>query len=488
MPPVSSDAFVFFGATGDLAYKKIFPALQEITRRGLFDGPIIGLAKREWTSDQLRERARESIEKHGVFDPKAFTRLSSRLDYISGDYGDKSTYQRLRSALGDVENPLHYLAVPPSQFETVARGLAESGCARNARLVVEKPFGRDLASARELNRILQQFFPEPSIFRIDHYLGMEAVQNLLYFRFANSFLEPIWNRTYIERIQVTMCEKFGVEGRGRFYDEVGAIRDVVQNHLFQVVVLLAMDPPTGSDSDAMGDEKIRVFRAMRSISPEDVVRGQFSGYRDEAGVPSDSLVETFVALRLYIDNWRWAGVPFCIRAGKKLAATATEVMVELRIPPKAVFDEIKPGQSNYIHFRLTPEVLISIGARVKTPGESMVGEEAELLAFRHSGEEASAYARLLSDAIRGDHSLFGRVEAVEAAWRVVDPILGDVTPIHIYHPDTWGPSEADRIIGGNGGWHNPVIAERPEEMALCSGAPAKASTEGESSKLKAGQK
>ena len=431
-----SDAFVFFGATGDLAYKKIFPALQSMIRRGDFEMPIIGVAKRDWTSDQLRERARKSLEEHGGTDPEAFAKLSARLQYVSGDYRSEATYGRLRKALGDAQRPLHYLAIPPSDFEIVAQELFKSSCAKNARIVVEKPFGRDLASAQELNRTLHRFFPEPSIFRIDHYLGKEPVQNLQYFRFANSFLEPIWNRNYVERVQITLSESFGVEGRGRFYEEVGAIRDVIQNHMLQVLVLLAMDPPTGGHAEALRDEKIRVFKAIRGLAPEDVVKGQFRRYRLEEGVALDSQVETFAAVRLHIDTWRWEGVPFCIRTGKRLPVTATEVLVELKRPPQKVFDAIGPGQSNYFHFRLGPDVFISLGARAKVPGETMVGEQVELFACQHSGEEILPYGRLLSDAIRGDPLLFARMDGVEAAWRVVDPILENITPVYEYEPNT----------------------------------------------------
>jgi len=454
-----SDAFVFFGATGDLAYKKIFPALQAMIRHGHFDMPIVGVAKRQWNSDQLRARARESIEKHGGVDPDAFTKLSARLQYVSGDYRSEETYNRLREALGDATRPLYYLAIPPSEFETVAQALVKSTCAKDARVIIEKPFGRDLASAQQLNWVLQQCFPESAIFRIDHYLGKEPVQNLLYFRFANSFLERIWNRNYVERVEITMGESFGVEGRGRFYEEAGAIRDVVQNHMLQVMVLLTMDPPVGIDPETMRDEKIRVFRAMRPLTPEDVVRGQYRGYRAEDGVSPDSEVETFAAVRLHVDSWRWAGVPFCIRAGKRLPVTATEVLVVMKRPPQTVFDEIKPGRSNYFHFRLGPNVFIALGARAKVPGEAMVGEEVKLLACQHSGEEMSPYERLLSDAVRGDTTLFAREDAVESSWRIVDPVLGNVTPLYEYEPGTWGPSEADQIIGGEGGWHNPSPGE-----------------------------
>ena len=462
-----SDAFVFFGATGDLAYKKIFSALQAMIRRGHFDMPIIGVAKRDWTSDQLRERARKSLEEHGGVDSDAFAKLSARLQYVSGDYRSEETYKRLREALGNAARPLHYLAIPPSEFETVAQGLSKSGCAKNARIIVEKPFGRDLASAQELNRTLHQFFPESAIFRIDHYLGKEPVQNLLYFRFANSFLEPIWNRNYVERVQITLCESFGVEGRGRFYEGVGAIRDVIQNHMLQVMVLLVMDPPTDNHPEAFRDEKIRVFRAIRDLTSGDIVRGQYRGYRAEEGVAPDSDVETFAAVRFHIDSWRWAGVPFCIRAGKELPVTATEVLVVLKRPPQTVFDEIKPGQSNYFHFRLGPNVFIALGARAREHGESMVGEEVKLLACQHSGEEMSPYERLLGDAVRGDSTLFAREDAVEAAWRVVDPILENVTPLHEYEPGTWGPAEADRIIGDDRGWHNPMPAEGADDHVGC---------------------
>jgi glucose-6-phosphate 1-dehydrogenase len=454
-----SDAFVFFGATGDLAYKQIFPALQAMARRGHLDMPVIGVAKRDWTSDQLRARARESLEKHGGVDTDAFAKLCARLQYISGDYANETTYGHLRKALGDAKRPLHYLAIPPSEFETVVQRLAKSGCSRDARVIVEKPFGRDLASSQALNRTLQQFFPESAIFRIDHYLGKEPVQNLLYFRFANSFLEPIWNRNYVERVQITLCESFGVEDRGRLYEELGAIRDVVQNHMLQVLVLLAMDAPTSNDPEATRDEKIRVFRAIRPLAAGDLVRGQYRGYRDENDVAPDSQVETFAAVRLHIDTWRWAGVPFYIRAGKRLPFTASEVLVALKRPPQTVFDEIKPGQSNYFHFRLSPKVCISLVARVKIPGESMIGEEVELFACQHSADQMSPYERLLSDAIRGDASLFARKDAVETAWRIVDPILENVTPVYEYEPNTWGPAEADRFITGDDGWHNPKHEE-----------------------------
>src|SRR3990167_7734236 len=395
---IHSDALVFFGATGDLAYKKIFPALQALIRHGDLDMPIIGMARTGWTLDKLRERARDSLEQNGGVNTAAFAKMSAQLKYVDGDYGDPATFERLKRALGNAKRPLHYLAIPPSMFGAVVQGLAKSGCADGARVIVEKPFGRDLASARALNRTLHEVFEESSVFRIDHYLGKEAVQNLLYFRFANAFLDPVWNHHYVDNVQITMAENFGVQGRGAFYEEVGTIRDVVQNHLLQVVALLAMDAPVGHDPESVRVEKQRLFRAMRPIDPGCVVRGQFHGYLDEKGVAPNSQVETFAALCLHIDTWRWAGVPFYIRAGKHLPVTATEVMVDLKPPPLAIFDEISPAASNYFRFRLSPEVVISVGARVKRHGEKMRGEPAELIARHEPLGEQLPYERLLRDA------------------------------------------------------------------------------------------
>jgi glucose-6-phosphate 1-dehydrogenase len=457
MPTNHSDALVFFGATGDLAYKQIFPALQALVRDGQLDIPVIGVGRSGWDTKQLVERARKSIEEHGGgVDKDAFPTLERRLCYIDGDYNTQDLFQRLRTALGSATRPLHYLAIPPSAFEVVVRGLATSGCADNARVVVEKPFGRDLASAMELNETIHKYFPERSVFRIDHYLGKEPVQNLMYFRFANTFLEPIWNRNYVERVEITMAERFGVLTRGRFYEEVGAIRDVVQNHLLQIVALLAMEAPVGRDPEAVRDAKGQAFKAMRPLTPDDVVRGQAAPYRHESGVAPDSHVETFAAVRLWLDSWRWAGVPFYIRAGKYMAVTATEVFVTLKRPPFALFQDVATSPPNHVRFRLSPHVVLELGARAKQAGDRMSGETVLLDACHESAHEKPPYERLLGDAMRGDQTLFAREDSVEAAWRVVDPVIGDRSvnlPLCFYEPGSWGPREADAIIPD--GWYKP---------------------------------
>jgi glucose-6-phosphate 1-dehydrogenase len=453
-----SDALVLFGATGDLAYKQIFPALQSMIRHGHLDMPIIGVARSGEDLESLRRRARESLAEHGGLDEAAFATLSSLLRYIDGDYSDPATFDALRRELGGAAHPLHYLAIPPSLFGTVVRELGRVRCAEGASVVIEKPFGHDLASARALNRTLGRVFPERSIFRIDHYLGKEPVENLLYFRFANSFLEPIWNREHVARVQITMAESFGVAGRGRFYDETGAIRDVVQNHMLQVLALLAMDAPSESGPEALRDGKARLMESISPLAPDDVVRGQFRGYHDEEGVAPDSAVETFAAVRLHIDSARWAGVPFVVRAGKRLPTTATDVLVELRRPDRMVFDEPDPGDPNALRFSLSPNVALALRARAKVPGERMVGEDVELVARDHHPDEMPPYERLLGDAMRGDPALFARQDTVEAAWEVVEPILDDATPLHAYDPGTWGPPEADRLITGAPRSSSPAAA------------------------------
>lgn len=451
-----SDALVVFGATGDLAHKQIFPALQALIRHDRLNMPIIGVAKSGWNLEQLKARAKDSLERHGRPDPAIDEKLFDQLQYIDGDYADAATFNRLRELLGAAQRPLYYLAIPPTLFGTVASGLAQADCVKQARVVVEKPFGRDLDSARELNAILHRYFSEPSIFRIDHFLGKEAVQNLIYFRFANPLIEAAWNHRHVESVQITMAENFGVAGRGKFYEEAGAIRDVVQNHLLEVIACLAMECPSGVDHGAKCDERSRLLKAIRTLTPDDVVRGQFRGYRSEAGVAADSQVETFAALRFQIDNDRWAGVPFYVRTGKCLAVTATEVLVRFKAPKRPVLSE--PGGSNdsYCRFRLDRETVIALGARIKKPGEGMTGESTELVAHRQANDEMMPYERLLGDALDGDSTLFAREDSVEAAWRVVDPILGQTTPLYEYEPNTWGPSETNVELRPASGWRNPA--------------------------------
>jgi glucose-6-phosphate 1-dehydrogenase len=458
MAPSRSDALVVFGISGDLAHKMVVPALYTMVKRDDLNTPIIGVAFTQWSTAQVHQHVADSLRKAGGIDnQRAFRKLLSLLTYVSGDYRDPNTYVSIKKALTGANRPTYYLAIPPSLFATVIQGLGAAKLAKDARIVVEKPFGRDLASARELNSVARSVFPEDSIFRIDHYLGKEAIMNLLYFRFANSFLEPIWNRNYIASAQITLAENFGAEGRGAFYESAGCLRDVIENHLFQIVALLAMEPPCDRNYGAVQTEKAKVFQAMRPLQPDDIVRGQYAGYRNEAGVARKSDVETYCALRLFIDSWRWKGVPWYLRSGKYLATTATEIVVELKPPPQRLFEDSEPttGRANYLRFRLSPNAGIALAARVKLAGKEFVGDQRELYLSEEATGEKSPYERLLGDAMKGDGALFTREDAVQAAWAVVDPILKHHHRSLPYRRGTWGPKEAEALIAADGSWHNP---------------------------------
>ena len=462
-----SDALVIFGVSGDLARKMIFPALYAMAKRGMLDVPVVGIARSQWSDEQLRKHVTDSIKQAvgSVDDPKALQHLLSLLRYVAGDYNEPETFKMLKQALGDARRPAYYLAIPPALFATVIKGLGTTGLAEGARVIVEKPFGHDLASARELNRVALAVFPEDAIFRIDHYLGKEAIMNILYFRFANSFLEPIWNRNSIASVQITLSEDFGVGGRGAFYESVGCLRDVIQNHLFQLVALLAMEPPSYQGYGAVHSEKAKVFQAMRPLSPDDMVRGQYDGYRREPGVAEDSDVETFCALRLFIDSWRWEGVPWYLRAGKCMAQSVTEVLVELKPPPQRLFDDSAPaaGRSNYLRFRISPDSAVALAARVKRAGQEFIGDQRELYLLEEQPGQEMPYERLLSDALAGNGALFTREDAVEAAWAVVDPVLGRYHRVQPYAPGSWGPEQAEALIATDGHyWHNPMLKKGAE--------------------------